>query len=444
MKKIVSAALILIILSINVLSIPSSAATYNPPFEVTAQGAYMVNLDTDTVVFEKDAHKKLYPASVTKLMTCLLLCEMVPDLDTTVIKAKASILGTFSTMNVSLAGILAGEELTAREYLYSMLLQSGNEAAAIVADYLGDQSINNFIDMMNRRAKELGAVNTNFVNPHGLHDDNHYTTAYDMYLIAKEAIKHEAIREIASTYSYKLRKTNKRDGEWLVSTNKMLLKGSSYYRSYIKGLKTGTTTPAGKCFASYAQKDGYNYLCILLGSKYKDQDGKVLENNYSFSETAQLYDWAFKSFDLKTLLPTSESCAQVDLKLSSERDILLLYPSEKVVALIPDEIDPKSVQIKTYVDSHALAPVKKGDVLGYVEVKLADEVVGMADLVSIEDVERNDFLYIGHLIKVVFTSIWIKLAVCLLILFALIYVIIIIRQEVNSQRYRSIIKKRRF
>lgn len=443
MKKFIASLTAVIIIAVTFISVPSFAS-YTPEFDVTAKGAYLVNLETDKVIFEKNAHEKLYPASLTKLMTCLLLVELVPDLDNTIITAKAAILGTFASQNVSLAGILAGEQLTARELLYCMLLQSGNEAAAIVADYLGDQSINNFIDMMNTRARELGAVNTHFVNPHGLHDDDHYSTAYDMYLIAREAIKHKEIVDIASTYSYKLRQTNKREPEWLVSTNKMMQKGSEFYRSYIKGLKTGTTTPAGKCFVAYAEKNGYSYLSILLGSAYKDDAGQILPGNAVFSETAKLLDWAFDSFSLKTLLPTDNSCAQIPLRLSSESDALLLYPLEKVVALIPDGIDPSSVQIVTHTNTFAEAPVKKGDILGYVEVKLADEVVGITDLVSDRDMERNGFLYMGHLFKTVLTSFWVKLALVLFILFALIYVILVIRQEVNAQRYRSIIRKRKF
>ena len=443
MKKFISVFSVMLVLLASLLAIPSSAA-YNPEFEITAKGAYLVNLDTDTVIFEKNSHERLYPASLTKVMTCLLLVEMVPDLDNTIITAKAAILGSFASQDVSLAGILAGEQLTARELLYCMLLQSGNEAAAIVADYLGDQSINNFIDMMNRRAKELGAVNTNFKNPHGLHHEEHYSTAYDMFLIAKELLKHPEIIEIASTYSYQLRKTNVREPEWLVSTNKMMLKSSSYYRSYIKGLKTGTTTPAGKCFIAYSEKNGYHYLSVLLGSAYKDENGKILADNYVFSETAKLLDWTFDSFSLKTILPTDQSCAQIDLKLSSQQDSLLLYPKEKLVSLIPKEIDPSSVQVKTYVNSYAEAPIKKGDVLGYVEVKLADEVVGITDLIADTDIERSDFLYVMSLFSTVITSFWVKLLIVLAILFALIYVILIIRQEVNTQKYRSIIKKRRF
>ena len=443
MKKFLAGLISLIILVSFALPL-SAGADYSPDFEVQAEGVYLINLDTDTLIYQKNAHKKLYPASVTKIMTCLLLVENVPDLDNTIIRAKAAILGTFANQNVSLAGILAGEELTARELLYCMLLQSRNEAASIVADYLGDESINNFIAMMNARAKELGAKNTNFVNPHGLHDDNHYTTAYDMALIAKEALKHDVIKEIASTYSYKLRKTNKRDGEWLVSTNKMMLKSSDYYRSYIKGLKTGTTTPAGKCFIAYANKGGYNYLSVMLGAPYKDQNGNVYAENYSFSETAKLCDWAFSEFSLKTILPENESVAQIDLRLSSDSDSLLLYPKEKITALIPSDIDVSSVQVVEHVNSHVEAPVKKGDVLGYVEVKLADEVLGITDLVAADDVDRNEFLYCLHLVKNIFTSIYLRIALVLVILFALIYVIFIIRHEINSQRYRSIIRKRRF
>ena len=443
MRKFLAGLISLIILVSFALPL-SAGADYSPDFEVQAEGVYLINLDTDTLIYQKNAHKKLYPASVTKIMTCLLLVENVPDLDNTIIRAKAAILGTFANQNVSLAGILAGEELTARELLYCMLLQSGNEAASIVADYLGDESINNFIAMMNARAKELGAKNTNFVNPHGLHDDNHYTTAYDMALIAKEALKHDVIKEIASTYSYKLRKTNKRDGEWLVSTNKMMLKSSDYYRSYIKGLKTGTTTPAGKCFIAYANKGGYNYLSVMLGAPYKDQNGNVYAENYSFSETAKLCDWAFSEFSLKTILPENESVAQIDLRLSSDSDSLLLYPKEKITALIPSDIDVSSVQVVEHVNSHVEAPVKKGDVLGYVVVKLADEVLGITDLVAADDVDRNEFLYCLHLVKNIFTSIYLRIALVLVILFALIYVIFIIRHEINSQRYRSIIRKRRF
>ena len=224
----------------------------------------------------------------------------------------------------------------------------------------------------------------------------------------------------------------------------MMQKGSDYYRSYIKGLKTGTTTPAGKCFIAYSEKNGYHYLSVLLGSAYKDESGKIYEQNYVFSETAKLLDWTFDSFSLKTILPTDQSCAQIDLKLSSQQDSLLLYPKEKLVSLIPKEIDPSSVQVKTYVNSYAEAPIKKGDVLGYVEVKLADEVVGITDLVADTDIERNDFLYVMSLFSTVITSFWVKLLIVLAILFALIYVILIIRQEVNTQKYRSIIKKRRF
>lgn len=441
MKKIVSLLMVVIVFA-SALSLPSFAA-FTPDFDVSAKGVYLVNLDTDKVLYEKNPQERLYPASLTKIMTCLLLCELVPDLDNTFITAKASILGTFAGQNVSLAGILAGEELSARELLYCMLLQSGNEAAAIVADYLGDQSINHFIDMMNARAQQLGCTGTHFVNPHGLHDENHYTTAYDMYLIAREATKHPEILEISSVYTYQLRKTNRRDPEWLVSTNKMMQKGSPYYRSYIRGLKTGTTTPAGRCFVAYAEKSGYHYLSVMIGAPYKDESGKAYEINYAFAETGKLLDWAFSHFKLKTLLPVEESCAQIRLRLCSERDNLLLYPAQKILGLVPDEIDPSSVQVIPHVNTYVDAPVQKGDVCGYVEVKLADEVIGMTDLIAGENISRNEFLYVLQVFKNIFTSVWLKLLVVLLLLFALIYVLLVMRQEVNAQRYRSIIRKRR-
>ena len=188
----------------------------------------------------------------------------------------------------------------------------------------------------------------------------------------------------------------------------------------------------------------YNFWQNIKIYPYKNENGEIYAENYSFSETGKLLDWTFDKFSLKTLLPTDQSCAQIDLRLCSDTDELMLYPKEKIIALIPDEIDPSSVQVIPHTNTYVEAPVKEGDVLGYVEVKLADEVVGITDLIAGEDIERNEFLYLGHLVKTIFTSIWIKLALVLLILFALIYVLLVIRQEINAQRYRSIIKKRRF
>ncbi len=259
MRKMSVAAVVSFLVMI-IAPLTTVYAEYTPPFEVSADAVYMVNLDTGTVVYQKNANKKEYPASLTKLVTTILAMEKTSDLDSAMVKCTSSILSEFDGMNASNAGMRAGEERSMRDLIYCMLLPSANEAASMVAEYVGGSRAE-FVDMMNKKAQEIGAVSTHFVNPHGLHDNDQYTTAQDMYLIAKYAMKLPGFMDMASKTSYELKPSNKRDTEYIFTTNKMMVQsaGPDVYYKYVRGIKTGTTDEAGRCCVSTATKDGYTY-----------------------------------------------------------------------------------------------------------------------------------------------------------------------------------------
>ena len=345
MRKLKTVASLLLAVVITGLSaITPAFADYDPGFDVDAEAVYFINLDTGKVIYEKDADKKVYPASTTKIMTALLALENIPDLDTPQIELKLYIQNALSGTGASLAGILRGETFTPRELLYAALLPSGNEAAMMLGDYVGDGSLDYFAEMMNEKAAELGAVNTHFVNASGMHDDDHYTTAYDMYLITMAALENETFREIVSTnYYYAGEDQNGNPLHWN-TTNFLISPGSTYYYPYATGVKTGTTDEAGRCLVSTAEKDGYHYLMVMMGAPQYDSNGEKLEENMVFKQTIELYDWALSSFSNKTLIEKDVGVGEVPLKLArGGKDYLLIKSGEVFTDLLPNEIEASSL-----------------------------------------------------------------------------------------------------
>ncbi|WP_312641595.1 D-alanyl-D-alanine carboxypeptidase family protein [Hydrogenoanaerobacterium sp.] len=415
----------------------SVSAAYTPPFDITAEAAYLVNLNTGDVIYEKNADKKMYPASLTKLMTCILAFELVDDLDNTTVTAKAYIYDEFYGKNVSTGDIRRGEIMTMRQLIYAMLMQSANEAASIVADYLGDGSIAYFTEMMTERAKELGCTGTNFTNPHGLFDENNYTTAKDMYLIAKHAIGIPGFLEIASTTHYQVGSTNIHDSLAWNTTNKMMVKGTQYYYAPVKGLKTGTLDESGKCFVSTASLNGFDYLCVVLGAPLMDdENGREIGNN-AFTDTKQLYQWAFDTFSIKTLMEKGSDITEIPLRLAKNTDHMKLESSERFTSLVPDEIEPSSVVLEYDLPEHITAPVKKGDEVGKVRLILAGEQIGEVPLVATSSAERSQVLYVLDQAENIVLSFWFKFGVIFLVAFVLFYIVLMVIRNRNLRRSRS-------
>ena len=385
MQKRIAACFVIVLL-LCCLFCGSASAAFTPPFEVNADAVYMVNLDTGRVVYEKNATKPRAPASLTKLMTSLLLMENCADLDGTEVTAPGYIYDELFNTNSSNADILPYETVTAKTLLYAMLLPSGNEAASITADFLGNGNLDNFFYTMNARAKQLGCVATNFTNAHGRFgmENNHYSCAYDMYLIGKACYETPGFMEVASSESYDMPFTNKHpnpayasrpDCAYIIRTTNYLQRTSSkIYRSDVRGLKTGSTPEAGYNLVSTATKNGETYMLVVMGTPFEeDEYGYGL----AFSVSSQLYDWAFDNFSVTPALDVDAPLQELPVKFADSTDTVLLYPEESFTTLLPNEADETVLQ-KTYLlpDSVA-APIKKGDVIGAVGesaiIEIADE-----------------------------------------------------------------------
>ena len=299
LKKLAVIPVMLCILISCIVPMWSSAA-FNNEVKFDSNIVYMESLDQGTVIFSKNADERTAIASLTKITTAMVVLNNVKNLDTK-ITATQSVMDTLANTNSSTAGITTGETLTVRQLLSLMMVHSANEAATILADYVGGGSISNFVGMMNSYAKKLGCTNTHYTNPHGLDDADHYSTAKDLSKIIKDALKNDTFKKLVAQPTYTLEATNKRDAYTYPSTNYLLNPESNYYYEACKGIKTGTTENAGQCLASYATKNGYTYLLICIGGadayKKSSEEG-TLGTNIAFNDSVRAYEWAFSNIKL--------------------------------------------------------------------------------------------------------------------------------------------------
>lgn len=425
-KKIISIAIIITIF-MSFFNGFSVKASYKLPFEVNSDAVYLVNTDTGTVVYEKNADKKIYPASLTKIMTAIIAIETIPDLEGTVITAPAYLYDEFYGMNVSNADIKQFEEVRMLDLLYAMMLQSACEASSIIADHIGDGNISDFVDLMNKKAQEIGATDTVFKNPHGLFDEGQVTTAKDMYLITKYALTLPIFEKISTTATYSMPATNKHsEPRFVIHTNLMLSKsrGGEYYYENIKGIKTGSLPEVGRNLISMASFDGYNYLLITMGAPTADAKGVALPYNGSYLDAKKLYKWAFSSFSLEKVLEVDQDIAEVPVALSAGQDYITLISKNDVTQLIPNDVDTTTIQKVKTLAKDVKAPVKKGDVLGKLDLKLKDEVIATVDLVASQDIDRSEYLYVLDITKRFLSTPFVRSMLIILGLLILIYLVL--------------------
>ena len=247
---------------------PGVAQAVSMP-DIQATAVYLGDPETGLPLYEKNAEEKRYPASTTKIMTALIVLENVQDLTQKVTVLEEDFNGVGA--DASKAGFVVGEEVTVMDLLYGLMLPSGNEAANTLARFVSG-SVDAFVEKMNARATDLGCTGTHFVNPNGLHDDNHYTTAHDLFRITQEAMKNETFADIVSTAQKNLDPTNKAaehpNGKnlYILTTNQLILsRNSPYYYAYATGVKTGHTSQAGYCLVASAEKKGSELISVMLG-----------------------------------------------------------------------------------------------------------------------------------------------------------------------------------
>lgn len=421
----------------------SASASFNSLLETEADVVLLVNTDSEAVIFDKNADKKTAPASITKIVTCMLVLENCEDIETPLTCKRESLNGLYE-QNAATVGILAGETLTVKELLYALMIPSAADAANILADYIGGGSIENFVVMMNDFVKKLGCENTTFINAHGLDENGgNITTAYDLYKIAKYALENPTFKEITSTLRHEIAPTNKYPYvRYLNNTNKMMNPAyKDYYSPYISGVKTGTTTLAGHCVISTASKNGYNYMLIVMNAPQYDIDGDNVEENVAFTDSKKIYEWAFKNIVLTKVTNTTDVVTVVNVKYNWKVDHLRLLPAKEISALVPSGTESGSLVIRP-IESETpkvvKAPIKKGDALGKAEILYGEDIVATVDLVAGENVSRSIILVILDGIKAVLSSTVFKILFVLFAVLIIIYILLIIRRNRIKARRKKI------
>lgn len=444
MKKIKIFPVILLLLLFLSIWSPAALALDDP--EVTAKAVLLADADSGRIFFSQNADMKMYPASLTKIMTVLLAVEAVDrgevSLEDEVTCSEACLAGLDE--DGSTANIVAGETMTLRNLMYCALVESANEACNVIAEYIGG-SIETFVQMMNDRAKELGCTGTHFANTHGLPDENHYTTASDMYLISMEAINQDLFMEICNTAKYTVPATNLSGERLLSNTNGLINADSPYYKGYYyeyaRGVKTGHTSAAGYCLVSTAEKDGMHLIAVVLGGLGTENgDGSLTYGN--FVDTIGLYNWVFNNFSVQEILKSSELVCEVDVAMGSDGDSVTLRPKDVVTALLPNDMDPSTFErrITIYSDESGeklTAPVEAGEVLGEITVSKDGVVYGSTYLVASTSVELSKMQYMKDQVRTAMDLVWVKIIFWLLVIILIAYLLLVIRYRTLHKRHQK-------
>ncbi len=368
MKKILILLLLLI-------SIPLVKAEETEDLAPNAKSAIMIEASTGEILFQKNKDEKLAPASMTKMMSMLLIMEEIEngnlkwnEMITTSEKA--------SSMGGSQIFLKVGEKMTVEDLLKGVAIASGNDAVVALAERVSG-SEEQFVKRMNIRAKDLGLKNTNFINATGLTADNHYSSAYDMSLIAKELVKHEKILEFTSTYEDYLRKDTK-SPFWLVNTNRLVR-----FKEGVDGLKTGFTDEAGYCLTATMKKDNMRLITVVM---------KEENTSKRSADTTKMLDYGFNIYMVQTILDEKTTIEKKKVELGKTLTAEIV-PKENITILNKKSDDQKNITYKTNINK-IIAPVKKGDKVGTIDIIEDNNIISTIDATVKEDISKVNILTI--------------------------------------------------
>ena len=437
-NRIFSVFLLLVLITSLFLT-PSAQAdetTAAAPPELNSKAVLLVDANTGSVVYAVNEHQELYPASTTKIMTALLVLEAVDRGELSLgdeLTASRAAITTGLAEDGSTANIKEGEVMTVEEYLTCMLVVSANEACNVLAEAVSG-SVEAFVEDMNERAQQLGCENTHFVNATGLHDSQHYTSAWDLYLITAEAMKHDAFMRICDTATAVIPATNLSEERTLHTTNYLI--GAWWSRGYLydeaHGIKTGSTSQAGHCLVSSATRGSLSFISVVLGAERLTlEDGEI--RTYSFYDTRLLFDWAFDNFSYQTVLTADELIRDVGVALS-KTDRVSVHPAEDVELLLPNGTEPADLKRSLELQDPVDAPITEGQALGTMTLSLDGKDLATVDLLAMANVEADGLLVFWRDVQVFFSKTAVRV-VCI-VLGVLIVALVIWRLTVGRRRYR--------
>ncbi len=409
-----------------------------PDGEAAAKAALLIDPDTEEILYARNIHERLYPASLTKIMTASLVLEAVDSgaltMDTVLTASETALAGL--PADGSNAGIKAGEELTVRDLLCCVMVVSANEACNVLAEAVSG-SVAVFVDAMNAKAKALGCEDTHFANTNGLQDIQHYTSAWDMYLIVKSARTHPDFMTLANTRMAEIPATNLSAQRTYYTTNHLIStwRSAKYLYSGAEGIKTGSTSDAGLCLVSSATRSGRSLISVVLGAQRVTlEDGSAQMQN--FSETIRLFDYGFDGFTRRIILSDDELIDEVPVTLSQAVNSVKVHPAREIERLVPKDLDPETdIQREwTFIADSVEAPIQRGQVLGQITLSCGDTVYGTVDLLADDNVPASRLLVFQRDALLFLQRPVVKLA--LIGAAALILLIIVLRIALGSRRRR--------
>lgn len=413
----------------------SAAAAGEPP-EIIAPAGILIDAETGTILYEKNIHEQHYPASTTKMLTAILALENLNLTDKVPIDEEISFTGG------SRIYLLEGEDITVEEVMYGMMLESANDAAVAFGKMISGTTAE-FTALMNRKAAELGATDSNFVNPNGLHDPAHLSTVYDLAMIAKYCMQNEKFREFVSTYQHTVNATNLQEARYFYNTNRLLYdnehtvqvngvtRGCKY--DGVTGIKTGWTSDAGGCLAAAAERDGTEFIAVVMGSTDMGR----------FADCIALLDYGFANYKTVVVKEAGTPLGPVKMKRGAVREGQAVLDQDVLVTL-PLEASASMVTLETSLLTKVEAPAEAGRRVGEVKVCLGDQVLDTRYALLAEEVEKGGILSIVGIEDQTARKIFLGILFVFLGLVALLALYIVFkRRQIRRRKQRRLERQER-
>ncbi len=414
-------------LTVACLAVPAGAIfDPSPVYEVQAASAYIVNTDTNIIVYEKDSTAQVPAGGLTKLMcAALVLTNYADELDTRTFQMPFAISDyVYGTDN---ADMRSGETFTLREALYAMLLRNANDAAMGMAYQLSGNDLAGWVSQMNSLSQQIGTTASTWTDACGL-DSGNVTNAVDMYLILRYLMGFDAFVEIAGSATFEMPAKERHSSSFILTNQNVALNRSSggkFYRSAMKGgmcdVLAYRNDTGNQSYVSWASSNGETYIFCVMGSPDTADTYGYANRRPALYETTQLIDWVYSSFSIQAALDPDQALAEIPVRYSSETDTLLLYPDDRMMTILPSTSDSSVTQKFFHLPDAVAAPIKQGDVVGTVEIKLAGETIGVVNLVAGQDVNRNPVLYAIARFQDFLGSLYLRVVLALSAIFLALY-----------------------
>ena len=401
--------------------------------EVDGYSAYVYNVDTGSVMYQKNPADIVYPASTVKLMTAIVAYENISELSTPITASKTAVRAARGT-NMA---IKEGEVFTAEQLLYGLLVTGANDAANVLAEYVGG-SIENFSQMMNDKAAEIGAASTAYANPTGIHADSMKTTARDTAIIARYFYYIDPLYEMSCTTRYIIPATPQTSRQRVLLNRNLLVsrvRSDKYYYSAAKGMSLGNTPEAGECIVTSAvDESGLTYICVIMNA-YADE-----ETNRACTDAAALLSMCLNNFAYTTVLSPKTLISELPVHLAVDTDYVTLLPGAELKALLPKDLDfAADISTEPRVsEDYATAPVKEGEVFGEVVVKYKEEtVLGSVELVASQSIDKSNVLYFLDRAKRLVLGEWFRVfVITAIVLFGIYFALSVLVMRGRKRRGR--------